>query len=221
MIQIDRQKIYESHGYIFKNFVCLTDEEKQMILKWRNHEKVRNMMVNKDLISLEDHLAFIEGLKNRNDCYYWLVLDPSGVNVGVMDIIHVDYSKDEGEIGYYINPDEAGNGFEFMIECLYFAFGQVMLGNNKVTINVKNKDVLLFNKYLGGSFEKKEIINGETFYINNHGHGEYIIKHYKDFSLLDYARYVRKNKNKDLFFNKEERLEYEENIHSCRDVGKS
>jgi len=54
MIQIDRQKIYESHGYTFKNFVCLTEEEKMMILDWRNHENVRKEMVNKELISVEN-----------------------------------------------------------------------------------------------------------------------------------------------------------------------
>ena len=31
MIEIDRYKIYESQGYKFKNFVCLTEEEKRML----------------------------------------------------------------------------------------------------------------------------------------------------------------------------------------------
>ena len=108
MIEIEKHKIYESHGYHFDNFVDLSVEKKEMILLWRNHEKVRNMMVNKELISEENHFKFIEGLNDRNDCYYWLVKDPKGVEVGVLDVIHVDYDKDEGEIGYYINPDEFG-----------------------------------------------------------------------------------------------------------------
>lgn len=195
MIKIDRHKVYESHGYHFINFIDLTLDQKKMILEWRNHENVRKMMVHKEPINLVDHLKFIDELEERDDCYYWMVKDPTGAEVGVLDLIHVDYAKDEGEIGYYINPEATGKGFEFMIECNYFVYFQLQLGNNIVTINVKNKDVLIFNKYLGASFEYKEQIGTDSFYINKHAKGDYIINHYAEFNLLDYARFVKKNKN--------------------------
>lgn len=200
MLRIDRHKIYESHGYTFINFVCLTDEEKQMVLDWRNHERVRCMMLNKDVISLENHLAFIESLNTRDDCFYWLVKDPTGCNVGVLDVIHVDYEKDQGEIGYYINQDELGKGFQFMIECQYFVYQQLQLGNNNVTINIKNKEILLFKKYLGSTFEGIETIGDESFYFNHHANGKYIIEYYDTFNLADFARFVKNNKNKDINF---------------------
>lgn len=195
MIQIDRQKTYDSHGYKFKNFVCLSDEEKIMVLHWRNHERVRNMMVNKDIISEESHLRFIETLNKREDCYYWLVFTPEGIPVGVVDLLHVDQSKDEGEIGYYINPIEAGIGFEFMIECNYFVYGIIKLGNNLVTVNVNNKEILMFTRYIGGTFEGMERIGDECFYVNKHANGDYILRNYSKFSLIDYARFVKRNKN--------------------------
>lgn len=201
MIQIDRQKIYESHGYKFKNFVCLTDEEKQMILNWRNHEKVRNMMVNKDVISLEDHLLFIEGLKNRDDCYYWLVSDPSGINVGVLDVIHINSKEDIGEIGYYLNQEEMGKGFEFMIESNYFVYHQLKLKYNMVTIDINNKDILLFNKYLNASFEGIKEVDGVRYLFNNHATGEYILTHYDEFNLVGYARFIKKHKNDLVLYN--------------------
>lgn len=199
MIRIDKHKIYESHGYHFINFLDLSKEQKKMVLSWRNHDKVRNMMVNRDPISLDNHLKFIEGLKERTDCYYWIVEDPSGDEVGVLDLIHVDYDKDEGEIGYYINPEESGKGFEFMIECNYFVYSQLQLGNNLVTVNINNKDILLFNKYLGSTFESVEKIGDEFFYVNKHGKGDYLVNHYDEFNILDYARFVKKYKNIKLF----------------------
>lgn len=192
MIQIDRQKIYESHGFKFKNFVCLTDEEKVMILKWRNHENVRRLMVNKEEITLENHLKFLESLNNRTDCYYWLVTDNKGVNLGVMDIIHINEEDDMGEIGYYLNQGELGRGFEFMIESLYFAFAQLKLGNNVVTVDVNNKDIVLFNKYIGTTFEGVKEIDGQSYYYSNQMKGDYVVNHYNDFSLIDYARYIRR-----------------------------
>lgn len=196
MIEIDRQKIYESHGYKFKNFVCLTDAEKRMVLDWRNTDSVRKMMCSKEIIPLASHLAYIESLKTRTDCYYWLVYDPAGIEVGVLDLLHVDVEKDEGEIGYYLNPIEAGNGFEFLIECNYFVYSQLELGNNKVTINANNKEILLFYSYLGGIFEGTEKIGDEVFYVNKHATGDYMINNYDNFSLKDFARFVRNNRNR-------------------------
>ena len=195
MIKIDREKVYESHGYRFKNFVCLTDAEKEMVLNWRNHDKVRSMMVNKDIIPLENHLAFIEGLKQREDCFYWLVTDPKDINVGVLDVIHINMEEDVGEIGYYLNQDETGNGFEFMIECNYFVYHQLKMKYNLVTVDLSNRDILLFNLYLKTSFEGVKEIDGVKFLYSNHSTGDYIIRHYDEFSLIDYARFIRKHKN--------------------------
>lgn len=194
MIQIDKHKIYESHGYRFKNFICLTAEEKLMILNWRNHENVRKMMVNKDIIPLENHLAFIDGLKDRDDCYYWLVIDPNGTNIGVLDVIHVNEKEDIGEMGYYLNQEEMGKGFEFMIECNYFVCHKLKLKYNMVTIDMSNRDILLFNMYLGATFEGIKEIDGIKYLYNNHSTGDYVLKHYDEISLMDYARFISKHK---------------------------
>jgi len=194
MIQIDRHKIYESHGYTFKNFVCLTEEEKMMILDWRNHENVRKEMVNKELISVENHLRFFESLKNRSDCYYWLVTDKEGTKLGVLDLVHIVEIDDIGEIGFYLNQSELGRGFDFMLESLYFVFGVLKLGNNLVTVDVNNKDLVLFNKYIGTQFDGIKEIDGNRFYYSDRMTGEYLLTHYNEMSLLNYARFVKKNK---------------------------
>lgn len=201
MIRIDRLKIYESHGYKFKNFVCLTEEEKLMILEWRNHEKVRNMMVNKDIIPLENHLAFIEGLKKREDCYYWLVTNSKGVDVGVLDVIHIDNDKEEGELGYYINPNEFGGGFDFMIECNYFVYQQLKLKFNLVTVDVRNKDILLFCLFMGTTFEGIKEIDGVKYLYNNHTIGDYLVSHYNELSFVNYAKFIKHHKDDNYLYN--------------------
>lgn len=195
MIQIDKNKIYESHGYKFKNFVTLTLEEKLMILEWRNHEKVRSVMVNKEFIRQEDHLRFIDILKDRNDCFYWLVQDPEGKYVGVLDIIHVDEAKDVGEMGFYLNPQEVGIGFWFVIECDYFVFYVIKLGNNLVTVDINNKDVLMLNTYLGNKYEGIKVIEGRKYYYNNHSNGKHIVESYNNYNLRDYISFIKSHKN--------------------------
>lgn len=195
MIQIDKKKIYESHGYKFKNFVSLTHEEKLMILEWRNHNKVRRMMVNKDIISEAEHLRFIENLKEREDCFYWLVIDREGNDIGVLDIIHVDEKNDAGELGFYLNPLEIGKGFEFVIECDFFIFNTIKLGNNMITIDVDNKDVLMLNAYLGTTFEGIKEIEGKKYYYNNHTNGKNLIRRYDEYRLRDYITFMKQHKN--------------------------
>lgn len=201
MIQIDRNRIYESHGYRFKNFVCLNEEEKKMILAWRNHEKVRSVMVNKDIISYEDHLKFIDSLKNREDCCYWLVIDPVGANVGVLDVVHIDRDKDVGEIGFYLNQEELGKGFQFMIETEYFVYAQLKLKYNMITIDVENREMLLYNKFLNSTFEGIKEIGGKKFYYNDHATGDIFLNCYEELTLLNYARFVKKHGKDDIVFN--------------------
>ncbi len=195
MIQIDKKKIYESHGYKFKNFVSLTHEEKLMVLEWRNHDKVRKMMVNKDIISETEHLRFIENLKEREDCFYWLVVDREGNDIGVLDIIHVDEKNDAGELGFYLNPLEVGKGFEFVLECDYFIFNTIKLGNNLITIDVDNKDVLMLNAYFGTTFEGIKEIEGKKYYYNNHTNGKNLVRRYHEFRLRDYIAFMKAHKN--------------------------
>ena len=68
---------------LFRNFTKTTLEERKLILSWRNSDRIRLKMVNQEIIPLENHLKFIEGLKDRTDCIYWLVyLD--GTPIGVI-----------------------------------------------------------------------------------------------------------------------------------------
>lgn len=195
MIKIDKNKIYESHGYKFKNFVTLSREEKLMVLEWRNSESIRKVMVNKGIIAECDHFRFIEGLKERDDCYYWLVMNKTGEPAGVLDILHVDNEKDVGELGYYMNPLLTGMGLEFVVECEFFIYHIIKLGNNIATVNVNNKSALLLNTYLGDTYEGIQNIDEEQFFFNRHANGDYLIKHYTEFNIKDYLAYMREHKD--------------------------
>lgn len=195
MIKIEKEKIYESNGYKFKNFITLPIEDKLMILEWRNSEQIRKVMVNKEIIPESSHLKFIEDLKSRNDCYYWLVENRKGVNVGVLDILHVDEEQDVGEIGYYMDPTLFGMGLEFVIECEFFVYNIIRLGNNIATVDISNTAALLLNTYLGDTYEGVKTIGDATFFYNNHSNGNYIIQHYSEFNNKSYLRYMKEHKN--------------------------
>lgn len=60
----------------FKNYTHLNFEESQAILALRNEEYIRMHMHNSDMISLENHLKWVDNLKNNNQKeYFALMLD--------------------------------------------------------------------------------------------------------------------------------------------------
>ena len=71
------------------NFIDLKLEEKEMILKWRNHPDIRKWMYNQDEIKFEEHLSFIDSLKSRKDKLYFLVKKEDEF-IGVIDFFGLD-----------------------------------------------------------------------------------------------------------------------------------
>ena len=71
---IDKEKDYQVASFTYRNFINLSEEDKLMILRERNHPDVKKWMFTNEDIKEESHLAFINGLKKRDDAYYWLML---------------------------------------------------------------------------------------------------------------------------------------------------
>ena len=51
-------------GTTLLNFINLSLDERKMILEWRNSPNIKKYMYTQDNISLENHLKFINTLKN-------------------------------------------------------------------------------------------------------------------------------------------------------------
>jgi len=84
-----------------RNFTTLNAKQKAMILEWRNHPSVRANMYNTDIISQDEHLAFIDSLVKKEDKHYFLVQENT-TNIGVIDFN--DISSISTKLGIYINP---------------------------------------------------------------------------------------------------------------------
>ena len=125
-MQIDKNRVYQVGPYTYRNFVTLSHDEKLMILRERNHPDVKKWMYTKEDIKEKDHLAYIEGLKTRNDAYYWL-MERDEKPVGVLSLIHCNFEKEEGEPGYYLfaSEQDGGNGLEMQYYYKKFFFDEL------------------------------------------------------------------------------------------------
>lgn len=100
---------FETEHFTFINYVNMTEEQSRTIWEGRNHPEVRKWMVNTDPFSYEEHQAFINGLKVRNDRLYWAVLSEGQV-AGSFSLHPYDLEKKEGEMGKYLLFEFRGKG---------------------------------------------------------------------------------------------------------------
>jgi UDP-4-amino-4,6-dideoxy-N-acetyl-beta-L-altrosamine N-acetyltransferase len=193
MIIIDKQKIYKKGEYKFKNFTILSEKEILIILDWRNHLKIRRWMYNNEIIEKRQHFNFINSLKKRDDCFYWLVYEDD-VPYAVVSINNINYLKMEGETGFYINPNnENGNGFYLLhalYQLLFETFGvEQLLGR----ILSSNKYALLNALFLGFSVSSSEDIDNRRFLHGTLSKENYYSNFEKKTDLKNFIKYIKNN----------------------------
>jgi UDP-4-amino-4,6-dideoxy-N-acetyl-beta-L-altrosamine N-acetyltransferase len=182
MILVNKHKLYTFLNYQYKNFLLLTDEEKQQVLTWRNHDNVRKWMYNDGIIPLENHLKFIDSLQNRTDCYYWLAYK-NNEPYGVVNITDVDEENNKAEVGLYRNPtvNDNGGGLDLYWSYYGFLFFSLNIDVLIAGIALDNTISLLLNSFLG--FQKTGL---KSVFIHEQAKEFYVAKCVKSDILQDW-----------------------------------
>lgn len=143
---------------LLKNFTELTLEEHRMILSWRNSDKVRMNMYTSDMIVEENHLKFIDILKESIDKEYFLVYENSEA-IGVVYFTNINRSLKSTEFGLYTNPDKKGCGKKLMNTIKEYVF-------NKLKMNLLIAEVFEFNKKAVKLYEESNFKVVNTKLVN-------------------------------------------------------
>jgi UDP-4-amino-4,6-dideoxy-N-acetyl-beta-L-altrosamine N-acetyltransferase len=107
--------------YSFRDYTSLSETELRTVLDWRNHEAIRRWMHNQAEISWDDHLSFVDSLRQNLTKVYWLV-ERDGEPVGSLNLTIL--SEMEGEWGYYLGTEYIGKGFG--VEFCYYIIDHLM-----------------------------------------------------------------------------------------------
>lgn len=70
-------------------------------MEWRNSRRVRMRMIDQSIIQIDDHIRWMSGLRERDDCVYYLVYDDADP-IGVLDFTSIDSTKCEAYWGFYL-----------------------------------------------------------------------------------------------------------------------
>lgn len=191
---IDKNKTYQVGPYTYRNFITLSLEEKLMILRERNHPDVKKWMFTKEDIQEESHLAFIEGLKDRDDKYYWL-MEREGEAVGVLSIIHCDFEKEEGEPGYYLfaSQQDGGTGLEMQYYYKKFFFDTLGAKNIFGHLLYGNTNAYLMSCFFG-AVKDGEVTEDGRRYLVMHTPKESFEKISPEKLTQQFVKYARANR---------------------------
>lgn len=150
------RKSYEVPPFFFRNYTELSEEEKLEVLRCRNAEEVRKWMCSTDEIEVENHLAYIERLKESDTNFYWAVYDSNGNFLGGISLVGMkDWSADSG---IFLNPEFIGSGLgsKISIASMEFYFKQMGMKSIYSVVNAGNVQAILMNKRLGCIFGEEK-----------------------------------------------------------------
>lgn len=141
-----------------RNFTTLNAQQKAMILEWRNHPSVRANMYNTDMISQEEHLAFIDSLVNKEDKRYFLVQEGEEA-IGVIDFNAI--SKISSKLGIYANPFLAkkGTGTLLMQTLIAYAFDVLKTPTLEAEVFAHNERAIHLYEKFGFQEKFRRFIN--------------------------------------------------------------
>ncbi len=144
---------------IFKDFTECDDELICDILKWRNSDMVRKYSFNSNIISVKEHLKFIDSLKNNEHNKYY-VLQQNNQNIGV---IHYKIQEDNktAYLGYYKNPFlyKHGGGIGKILISNALQYAKDTLHLSKIIMETMVDNIISQKCIIGQNFKQIEINN--------------------------------------------------------------
>src|ERR1044072_7832665 len=87
----------------------LREEDKSMILRWRNHPETATYMYTDHQITEEEHERWFTKIQRDASCRYW-ILQNNGKDVGVLGIVQIDMHNRRCYWAFYLDPEMRGGG---------------------------------------------------------------------------------------------------------------
>ena len=132
-----------------KRLQNLSLEEKKEVLNWRNNPEIRKWMIDKNEISLKNHLNFIDNIP-QNKIY---------LKVADLGIINLKILNKKVELGLHKNPSKQKVGKILMKTAIDYAFNE--LNAKKIILYVFEDNlraIHLYKKFGFKEVDKKDNI---------------------------------------------------------------
>lgn len=156
-----------------KNFINLNKQEKELILSWRNSDRIRLKMLNQEIISAKKHFDWIDKLSNRNDCIYFLVYFKDEP-IGTISFTEIDTVNKTCTIGCYTGETAlSGLGIVLVYLNLYYAFEIIQSARVNALVLFNNQRTYKMHKTIFYAKDEKiiensDLMNAYSIYWDKH-----------------------------------------------------
>lgn len=145
----------------------MSENDLQLVLHWRNSERVRANMYTDHLISANEHQVWFSKTKNDSRSKYF-VFEHNGMPVGVVNIVQIDDRNKKCYWGFYIGeagaPKTSGPAMEFL--ALEYMFNILKMHKVCCEVFVFNEPVIKLHKKFG--FVEEGTFVGHILKNNNY-----------------------------------------------------
>lgn len=166
--KIDKETITIHDNTIAINFCKLSDKDLIKVLSSRNQYEVRKWMYNKEIISLKDHMAFVENLEKDNKNKYWASYDENLNIIGVIYLNNINLLNNGfAELGIYKNTLITEKGIGSRLINLLFKIAFEEIGLRKLYLEVFKVNEVAVDFYKKHGFIECGVLKNHVNYLNN------------------------------------------------------
>ncbi|MBF0256934.1 MAG: UDP-4-amino-4,6-dideoxy-N-acetyl-beta-L-altrosamine N-acetyltransferase, partial [Gammaproteobacteria bacterium] len=128
----------------------LEKSDLECILPWRNAPAVRRAMYSHHEISLDEHRAWFDRMRQDSSRRWYLYRDEIGAAQGVVYFTDIDTTQGTAFWGFYAAPEAPpGTGLRMELAALNFAFGELSLHKLSCEVLANNGAVANLHKKAG------------------------------------------------------------------------
>lgn len=134
--------------------VPLLEDDLEMMLAWRNAPVVRQNMYTSHIISIEEHRAWYEKIRERDDSRWFVYEEKNGEPSGIVYFTDLNKVTRNGFWGFYAAVNaQIGIGTRMEYDALQYAFKKLNLHKLNCEILASNTKVIRLHDKFGFSIE--------------------------------------------------------------------
>jgi RimJ/RimL family protein N-acetyltransferase len=143
---------FQIKEYEFINYFNLSAQLQRQVYEIRISDSIRTKMVNPEIFSYEEHIAFVNSLINNDVKSYWAICK-NNMFYASINLHPVNCIERWAEWGIFINPKYEGLGIAKIISCLFLEYvaKYTSLEQIKAKVKVNNLNSIYFHHRIGFS----------------------------------------------------------------------
>lgn len=145
----------------FHNYTTLSTQDLEQILSWRNDESVKKWMRNTNEITWDEHIRFVNSLKENKKAFHYLV-NRKNQNCAVVNFTFEQIDSKEAEWGIYLSPQILGSGIglEICFHTLHFFFNNFDANEIFGFVKAENTENIHLQELLGLQIVDEKLDSG-------------------------------------------------------------